>query len=155
MKKGDAEAKGVRDILFEPDIICMLLLLAEVLASINLFSNFPQTVTLIYNSLSAKLNRLLDRLARIKEELQNLDNNETDLKYFPKELSLLKLSSERNDVGRNLRDRRLVHSESPELVNKFLQNITYGFIDDLIKEIDTALTDDSPIIPPFRSNMLN
>ena len=155
MKKGDAEAKGVRDILFEPDIICMLLLLAEVLASINLFSNFPQTVTLIYNSLSAKLNRILDRLARIKEELQNLDNNETDLKYFPKELSLLKLSSERNDVGRNLRDRRLVHSESPELVNKFLQNITYGFIDDLIKEIDTALTDDSPIIPPFRSNMLN
>ena len=155
MKKGDAEAKGVRDILFEPDIICMLLLLAEVLASINLFSNFPQTVTLIYNSLSAKLNRLLDRLARIKEELQNLDNNETDLKYFPKELSLLKLSSERNDVGRNLRDRRLVHSESPELVNKFLQNIAYGFIDDLIKEIDTALTDDSPIIPPFRSNMLN
>ena len=155
MKKGDAEAKGVRDILFEPDIICLLLLLAEVLASINLFSNFPQTVTLIYNSLSAKLNRLLDRLARIKEELQNLDNNETDLKYFPKELSLLKLSSERNDVGRNLRDRRLVHSESPELVNKFLQNITYGFIDDLIKEIDTALTDDSPIIPPFRSNMLN
>ena len=155
MKKGDAEAKGVRDILFEPDIICMLLLLAEVLASINLFSNFPQTVTLIYNSLSAKLNRILDRLARIKEELQNLDNNETDLKYFPKELSLLKLSSERNDVGRNLRDRRLVHSESPELVNKFLQNIAYGFIDDLIKEIDTALTDDSPIIPPFRSNMLN
>ena len=84
MKKGDAEAKGVRDILFEPDIICMLLLLAEVLASINLFSNFPQTVTLIYNSLSATLNRLLDRLARIKEELQNLDNNETDLKYFPR-----------------------------------------------------------------------
>ena len=68
---------------------------------------------------------------------------------------MLKLSSERNDVGRNLRDRRLVHSESPELVNKFLQNIAYDFIDDLIKEIDTALTDDSPIIPPFRSNMLN
>ena len=155
MKKGDVEATGVRDILLEPDIICMLLLLAEVLAPINLFSNFPQTGTSIYNSLSAKLNCLLDRLARIKEELQNLDNNETDLKYFSKELSLLKLSSERSDVGRNLRDRTLVHSESPELVNKFLQNNAYDFIDDLIKEIDTALKDDSPIIPAFRSNMLN
>ena len=68
---------------------------------------------------------------------------------------MLKLSSERSDVGRNLRDRTLVHSESPELVNKFLQKNAYDFIDDLIKEIDTALKDDSPIIPAFRSNMLN
>ena len=68
---------------------------------------------------------------------------------------MLKLSSERSDVGRNLRDRTLVHSESPELVNKFLQNNAYDFIDDLIKETDTALKDDSPIIPAFRSNMLN
>ena len=37
MEKGDAEAKGVQDILLKPEMICMLLLLAEVLASINLF----------------------------------------------------------------------------------------------------------------------
>ena len=54
MEKGDAEAKGVRDILREPDIICMSLLLAEVLAQINLFPKSLQTSTLIYNSVSAK-----------------------------------------------------------------------------------------------------
>ena len=54
MEKGDAEAKGVRDILREPDIICMLLLLAQVLAQINLFPKSLQTSTLIYNSVSAK-----------------------------------------------------------------------------------------------------
>ena len=63
---------------------------------------------------------------------------------------MLKLSSERNDLGRNLRYRTLVnHSESPELVNKFLQTIAYDFIDDLIKEVNTALKDDSTIIPAF------
>ena len=74
MEKGDAEAKGVRDILLEPNIIYMLLLLAEVLAPINLFSKFLQTGTLIYNSVSDKLNHLLDHLTRIKEELQNHDS---------------------------------------------------------------------------------
>ena len=50
----------------------------------------------------------------------------------------------------NLRDCTLVNqSESPELVNKFLQTITYDFIADLIKEIDTALKDDRPMIHTF------
>ena len=50
----------------------------------------------------------------------------------------------------NLRDCTLVNqSESPELVNKFLQTITYDFIADLIKEIDTALKDDRPMIHAF------
>ena len=49
-----------------------------------------------------------------------------------------------------LRDRTLVnHSESPELVNTFLPKSAYDFIDDLIKETDIALKDDSPIIPAF------
>ena len=117
-----------------------MLLLAEVLAPINLFSKFLQTGTLIYNSASVKSNRLLDDLARIKAELQNHDSIETDLKFFSKALSLLKLSSERNDLGRNLRDRKLInHSESPELVNKFLLTTAYDFIDNWIKETDTAL----------------
>ena len=42
-QRGDAEAKGVRDQLLQPEIICMLLLLAEVLAPINNFSRFLQT----------------------------------------------------------------------------------------------------------------
>ena len=100
MKKGDAEAKYVQDTLLEPDdIICMLLMLAEKLVPINLFLKFLQTGTLIYNSISAKLNCLLDCLAKTEEELQNHDSTETDLKFFSKALSLLKLSSECNDLG--------------------------------------------------------
>ena len=77
----------------------MLLMLAEKLVPINLFLKFLQTGTLIYNSISAKLNCLLDCLAKTEEELQNHDSNETDLKFFSKVLSLLKLSSECNDLG--------------------------------------------------------
>ena len=77
----------------------MLLMLAEKLVPINLFLKFLQTGTLIYNSISAKLNCLLDCLAKTEEELQNHDSNETDLKIFSKVLSLLKLSSECNDLG--------------------------------------------------------
>ena len=77
----------------------MLLMLAEKLVPINLFLKFLQTGTLIYNSISAKLNCLLDCLAKTEEELQNHDSTETDLKFFSKALSLLKLSSECNDLG--------------------------------------------------------
>ena len=79
LDKGDAEAKGVRDILLDPDIICMLLLLAEVLSPINMFSKFLQTGTLIYSSVSANVNRLLERLLRIKEELKDHDSVETEV----------------------------------------------------------------------------
>ena len=77
----------------------MLLMLAEKLVPINLFLKFLQTGTLIYNSISAKLKCLLDCLAKTEEELQNHDSTETDLKFFSKALSLLKLSSECNDLG--------------------------------------------------------
>ena len=77
----------------------MLLMLAEKLVPINLFLKFLQTGTLIYSSISAKLNCLLDCLAKTEEELQNHDSNEADLKFFSKVLSLLKLSSECNDLG--------------------------------------------------------
>ena len=102
LDKGDAEAKGVRDILLDPDIICMLLLLAEVLSPINMFSKFLQTGMLIYSSVSAKVNWLLERLLHIKEELKDHDSVETDLKFFCKAVPFLKVSSERNDLGRNL-----------------------------------------------------
>ena len=72
-------------------------------------------------------------------------------KFFCKAVPFLKVSSERNDIGRNLRDRTLVsQNESPdELVIKFLQSTGYNFLDDLIQEIRAALTDECPIIPAF------
>ena len=54
MERGDAEAKGVRDQLLQPEIICMLLLLAEVFSPIN-NSKYLQTSTLLYCDVGAKL----------------------------------------------------------------------------------------------------
>ena len=118
---------------------------------INMFSKFLQTGTLIYSSVSAKVNNLLECLLRIKEELKDHDSVETDLKFFCKAVPFLKVSSERIDLGRNLQDRTLVsQNESPdELVIKFLQSTGYNFLDDLIQEIRAALTDECPIIPAF------
>ena len=45
------------------------------------------------------------------------------------------------------------HSESPELVNTFIPTSAYDFVDDLIKETDIVLKDDSPIIPAFNVNL--
>ena len=60
MERGDAEAKGVRDQLLQPEIICMLLLLAEVFSPIN-NSKYLQTSTLLYCDVGAKLDLLLQR----------------------------------------------------------------------------------------------
>ena len=127
----------------------MLLMLAEKLVPINLFLKFLQTGTLIYSSISAKLNCLLNCLAKTEEELQNHDSNETS-KIFFKSVILVEIEFWMQWPWSNLRDCTLVNqSESPELVNKFLQTITYDFIADLIKEIDTALKDDRPMIHAF------
>ena len=150
MERADAEAKGVRDLLLEPDILCTLLLLAEVLAPINIFSKFLQTSTLLYCSVTAKLERLLNRLGDIKDELKDHNSLGTDLKFFHKAVTFLQISSERNDLGRNLRGRTLASEHNPrDLVNHFLQNVGFKFIDDLISEIGIALKDDNPIIPAF------
>ena len=55
MERGDAEAKAVRDQLLQPEIICMLLLLSEVLSPINIFSRYLQTSPLLYCDVGAKL----------------------------------------------------------------------------------------------------
>ena len=70
-EKGDTEAKGVRDQLLEPSITLFLLLLAEVLAPINIPSKYLQTSNLVYLSITLKLSKLLSLLNEIKESLQN------------------------------------------------------------------------------------
>ena len=52
--KKDPEAKGIRDILLNPQIILMLLLLAEVLVPINNFRKFLQTRNLNYSLVMGK-----------------------------------------------------------------------------------------------------
>ena len=97
MERGDAEAKGVRDQLLQPEIICMLLLLAEVLSPINIFSKYLQTSTL-YCDVGAKLDRLLQRLHLIKDSLKDHHSVDTPLKFFSKVKSFLEISSINNEM---------------------------------------------------------
>ena len=82
MERGYAEAKGVKDQLLQPEIICMLLLLAEVLSPVNIFSKYLQTSTRLYCDVGAKLDRLLQRLHLIKDSLKDHDSVDTPLKFF-------------------------------------------------------------------------
>ena len=149
MERGDAEAKGVRDQLLQPEIICMLLLLAEVLSPINIFSKYLQTSTLLYCDVGAKLDRLVQRLYLIKDSLKDHDSVDTPLKFFSKVKSFLEISSQRNDLGRNTRGRTLAtESEPEEHVQNFLP-IAYSFLDDLIDQLTEELTDTNAVLPAF------
>ena len=148
-QRGDAEAKGVRDQLLEPEIICMLLLLAEVLAPINNFSRYLQTSTLLYCDVTAKLDRLLQRLHTIKDSLANHNSIDSDLKFFNKAVQFLTISSQRNELGRNTRGRTLAAEFEPEEhIHKFLPT-AYAFMDDLIEEITEEITDNNVVLPAF------
>ena len=64
-ERGEAEAKGVRDQLLEPNLLLILLLLvflAEVLNPINILSKYFQTSTLVYASITTKVNHLIEKL---------------------------------------------------------------------------------------------
>ena len=60
-EKKDTEARRVRDLLLDPDLVCMLLLLSEVLAPINTLSKFLQASMLFYCSITEKVNGLLEQ----------------------------------------------------------------------------------------------
>ena len=70
-ERGDAEAKGVRDQLLEPNLLLMLLLLAKVLNPINILSKYLQTSTLAYILITAKVNNLIEKLHIIKDSLSD------------------------------------------------------------------------------------
>ena len=64
-EKRRPDVKGVRDTLLQPQIICMLLLVAELLVPINYFSKFLQTRNLNYSSIKNKLGSVTERLKLI------------------------------------------------------------------------------------------
>ena len=148
MERGDEEAKGVRDQVLQPEIICMLLLLAEVLSPIYIFSKYLQTSTLLYCEVGAKLDRLLQRLHLIKDSLKVHDSVDTPLKFFSKVKSFLEISSQRNDLGRNTRGRTLNELEPDGHVRNFLP-IAYSFLDDLIDQMTEELTDTNVVLSAF------
>ena len=149
-ERGDAEAKGVRDQLLEPNLLLMLLLLAEVLNLINILSKCLQTSTLVYASITAKVNNLIEKLHIIKDSLSDPQVADSKLKFFNRAVSFLHISGQRNHLGRELRGRDKASQQEPSaLIKKFLAEIGYSFVDDLISEIKEALVVDNPILEAF------
>ena len=58
---------GIRTQLLEPNNVLFFLLLADVLQPVNRFSTFLQTRNLVFNSVDAKLNQLIESLRDISE----------------------------------------------------------------------------------------
>ena len=83
----------------------MLLLLAEVLNPINILSKCLQTSTLVYASITAKVNNLIEKLHTIKDSLSDPQVADSKLKFFNWAVSFLHISGQRNHLGRELRGR--------------------------------------------------
>ena len=151
-EKGDAEAKAVRDQLLEPSITLFLLLLAEVLAPVNIFSKYLQTSNLVYLSVTSKLSELFSHLNEIKESLQNHDSLDFTLKFFSKAMPFFKICNQRNDLGRNIKNRPLVPGDDnhhKEMIQEFIDGTASQFIDDLVTEIEEALSKNNLAIVAF------
>ena len=80
--KEDPEAKGIRNLLLDPQKILMLLLLVEVLLPINISCKFLQTCNLNYSLVMRKFWHMVSKLETIKNEISNHSSIDTTLKYF-------------------------------------------------------------------------
>ena len=94
---------GVRDALLQPQNICMLLFVAELLVSINYFSKFLQTRSLNCSFIKNKLGSVIERLKLIQEGLENYDAIDSSLVHFHKVAKFLTISAERMKLARPLR----------------------------------------------------
>ena len=149
-ERGDTEAKGVRDQLLEPNLLLMLLLLAEVSNLIHILSKYLQTSTLVYASISTKVNHLIEKLHIIKDSLSDPQVADSKLKFFNKAVSFLHINGQKNHLGHELcgHDKASQHKPSA-LIKKCLAGIGYSFVDDLISEIKESLVVDNPILEAF------
>ena len=84
IERGDAEAKGVRDQLLEPNLL-LLLVLAKVLDPINVLSKYLETITLVNTSITVKVNHLIEKFhIIIKDSLSDPQVADSKLKFFNK-----------------------------------------------------------------------
>ena len=75
---------------------------------------------------------------------------DSKLKFFNRAVSFLHISGQRNHLGRELRGRDKASQQEPSaLIKKFLAEIGYSFVDNLISEIKEALVVDNPILEAF------
>ena len=146
--KKDPEAKGIRDILLNSQIILMLLLLAEVLVPINNFYKFLQTRNLNYSLVMGKYQRVVSKLETIKKELPNHDSVDTTLKYFNLAKSYLEFSKESMSLSKELKSRDNEHSIDDTII-EFVRKTGESMITNLIAEVNDAMQETSPVLSAF------
>ena len=124
----DAEAKAVRYQLLEPNLLPFLLL-AEVFNLINILLKYLQTSTLVYASITTKVNHLIEKLHIIKDSLFDPQVADSKQKFFNKAVSFLHISGQRSHLGCELHgcDKASQHKPST-LIKKFLGEIGYSFV---------------------------
>ena len=146
-ERGDTEAKGVKDQLFEPNLLLMLLLLAE---GLNPIFNYLQTSTLVYASITAKVNHLIEKWHVIKNSLSDPQVADSKLKFFNKTVSFLHIGGQRNHLGReSLGHNKVSQLEPGGLIKKFIDEFGYIFVDNLISEIKEVFVVDNLILEAF------
>ena len=96
--------KGVRDTLLQPQNICMVLLVAELLVPINYFSKFLQTRSLNYSSSKNRLGSVTERLKLIEKGLEDYDGIDSCLVHFHKVVKFLTIFGERMEFAHPLRN---------------------------------------------------
>ena len=150
--KKDPEAKGIRDILLNPQIILMLLLLAKALVPINNFCKFLQTRNLNYSLVIGKYQQVVSKLETIKKELPNHDSVDTTLKYFNLAKSYLEFLKESMSLSKELKSRDNKHSIDDTII-KFVRKTGEPMITNLIAEVNDAMQETSPVLSAF--NLFN
>ena len=106
--------------------------------------------TLVYTSITIKVDCLIEKLHIIKDSLSDPQVADVKLKFFNKALFFLYITGQRNNLRCELRERDMVNQHDPSaLIQKLLAEIGYSFVDDLISEIKETLVVDNLILEAF------
>ena len=87
--------------MLSPNMILILLLLAELLVPVNKFCKFLQTRNVNYNLVMTEFKHVISQLKNIKTYLPHHDMLDSKLKYFKLACEYLKFVAEATDLGRS------------------------------------------------------
>ena len=132
-RKYDADLRGVRDQLLEPDNVLFLLLLADVLAEVNRFSKFLQQRGLIFANIKFKLGQLISSLRSIQLNDGSLFNEHAH--------EFLGVSQERMQLARRVRGNALLGEldNLDDKIAQFKERVKVPFMNNLFDEINNAM----------------
>ena len=118
--------------LLEPNNVLFLLLFADVFQPVNRFSMFLQTRNLVFNSVNANLNKLM-------ESLRNMSEN--DGPYFKENKSFFYTAYNRLTFARRIRDNALPgdNIDIDKTVREFKGKIKEPCFNALLTEISNAM----------------